>query len=45
METLAALLIVAVLLFACGKRGRSDDDAPQIDPFFFSQDKDSMDDE
>lgn len=46
MESLAAVLIVAVLLlFAFGKRGRSDDDAPQIDPFFFSQDKDSMDDE
>lgn len=43
MEILA-VLILAVLILACATRNRSDHN-PQIDPFFFSHDKDSMDDE
>ncbi|MGT2455680.1 hypothetical protein ACU4GI_21670 [Cupriavidus basilensis] len=43
MEILA-VLILAVIILACAKRSRSDHN-PQIDPFFFSQDKDSMDDD
>ncbi|WP_301542779.1 hypothetical protein [Cupriavidus basilensis] len=43
MEILA-VLILAVLILACATRNRSDHN-PQIDPFFFSHDKDSMDDD
>lgn len=44
MEILAVLILAVLLFFAVGKRNGSDHN-PQIDPFFFSQDKDSMDDE
>ncbi|MGT2460264.1 hypothetical protein ACU4GI_47130 (plasmid) [Cupriavidus basilensis] len=44
MEPLAVLIVAALVLLAFAKRGHSDH-APKIDPFFFSQDKDSMDDD